>query len=245
MLPMFVGEAVATQMLLTGEMIDAQRAREIQLVTESVDLDYRPQGQEFLDMQHVNGVPVPALADMEEELLRTLFTKAGRVPGVVLRALELALTISANAPLAVRGTVRTMRSRQEGRFIKDAGNGDHAAASNTLFERQLRMEAREQGLSWESPDFELGLAAMAAKRKPVFPSGLYGMPEVEHELIRENEQHDIYPEEDVKTAKRKSVFPSDLYGMPKLEQELIRENAKTERWVTERMQSRNESQVGC
>merc|ERR1711972_1119691 len=102
----------------------------------------------------------------------------------------MALEISSRAPLAVRGTVRAMRSRQEGRFVKDADA--RAGVPTTLFERQLRMEAKEQGLSWESPDFEIGLGAMAKKRTPSFPTSLYNMPEVEHELIEENAGHNIY-----------------------------------------------------
>merc|ERR550525_1693827 len=184
MFPMVVGEAMATQMLLTGEMIDAKRAREIQLVTESVSIDYRPDA--LKDAQLCNGVPVPSAAEIEKELLAAnLYSRPGAVPGVVFRALELAVQISSRAPLAVRGTLRAMRSRQEGHFAL-------GGSPDTLFERQLRMEAKEQGLSWESPDFEIGLDAMAKKRTPAFPTGLYTMPEVEHELIEENVGHNIY-----------------------------------------------------
>jgi len=187
MFPMFVGEAVATQMLLTGEMVDAKRAREIGLVSESVDIDYRPKQTP----DQINGVPLPTVAEIETELLAdNLYNLPGAVPGVVFRALEMALEISSRAPLAVRGTVRAMRSRQEGRFVKD--EDARGGAPTTLFERQLRMEAKEQGLSWESPDFEIGLDAMAKKRTPKFPTNLYNMPEVEHELIEENVGHNIY-----------------------------------------------------
>merc|ERR1712173_444402 len=112
---------------------------------------------------------------------------------------EMALQISAKAPLAVRGTVRAMRSRQDGMFVKD-----HTGAQTTLFERQIRMEAKEQALSWESEDFELGLDAMAKKRTPQFPTRLYAMPEVEHELIEENLGHNIYSQK-LKEDKRSEI----------------------------------------
>merc|ERR1712187_1088641 len=95
MFPMFVGEAVATQMLLTGEMVDAKRAREIGLVSESVDISYRP--KETPDQ--INGVPLPTVAEIERELLadKLYTTPQGArqpVPGVVFRALEMVLEIS-------------------------------------------------------------------------------------------------------------------------------------------------------
>jgi len=196
MFPMFVGEAVATQMLLTGEMIDAKRAKEIGLVSESIDIDYRPKDTP----DQINGVPLPTVAEIERELLADNLYHTGAVPGVVFRALEMALEISSRAPLAVRGTVRAMRSRQEGGFVKD-GRG----APTTLFERQLRMEAKEQALSWESPDFEIGLDAMAKKRTPAFPTGLYTMPEVELELIEENVGHNIYSQKPKKDKSSENI----------------------------------------
>merc|ERR1719350_1390150 len=103
MFPNVVGEAMATQMLLTGEMVDAKRAKEIGLVSESVDMSYRPKDSP----EQINGVAMPTVAEIERELLAVnLYNLPGAVPGVVFRALELAFTISSHAPLAVRGTLR-------------------------------------------------------------------------------------------------------------------------------------------
>jgi len=188
MLPLFVGHTHATRMMLTGEMVDVERAEKIGLVSESVPLEYH-----------------------SEEVRRFLESKGKldyyeNAPGVLVKALELALHISRCEPGAVRSTSRTIRTLQEGHFLEGLGVKKYPkmrrrAASESLLLRQLMREAVEQSLSWQNEGFRAWVAAIKEKRKPQYElMDLYEKTPYEKELfdaeLEEEDEEELLEWED-------------------------------------------------
>lgn len=154
-LPLFVGHTHATRMMLTGEVVDAGRAENIGLISESVPFDYR------------SGTLEKFLESIGQ---RDYYEDA---PGVLVKALEMALHISRCEPGAVRSTTRSIRDLHDGRFLEGLGvkrypNVRHEATSESLLRRQLMREAVEQSLSWQNDGFRAWVGAIKEKRTPQY-----------------------------------------------------------------------------
>jgi enoyl-CoA hydratase/carnithine racemase len=83
-----------------------------------------------------------------------LVNRAVEAEAVLPEALALAREVAASAPLAVRGTKRSL-----------------ARSAGSDLEAQLDLEAHEQSLCYESRDLQEGLAAARERRAPRFTGG--------------------------------------------------------------------------